>query len=227
MTDPTPEQSNQPAYRGRVKYDTVAAAQKYQKQKPDKHAAEMRLVKRAFAVIPKGRVLDVPCGGGRVSLLLASDGYEMTAADLALPMLDIAREHFSKAGLDIPALHEDVEKLSFANGSFDAAVCFRLFHHFPNAEIRKRAVSELCRVARTHVALSYFSPYSFTSLKRRLSAAMGGKKSAKYPTSLDEVTRYFDACDFTLDCDFARLPLIHTLHLAVFRRRDSYFSKEP
>ena len=58
-------------YRGRVKYDQTTAT-KYQTRKPAKHRAEMRLIDRAFALIPKThRVLDVPCGGGRVAVHLA------------------------------------------------------------------------------------------------------------------------------------------------------------
>ena len=209
-----------PAYKGRVKY-TKDVARKYQHIKPGKNRAEMQLVERAFSIIPKGRVLDAPCGGGRISLLLAGLGYAMTSVDISEPMLDIARENFSKAGLTIPVLHGDVEKLNFADESFDAVISFRLFHHFPTVEIRQRAVNELCRVARTHVALSYFSPYSFTSLKRRVQAATGGRKSTKHATSLREVIGYFETSGFTLCRDFARFPLIHTLHLAVFCRRPS------
>jgi 2-polyprenyl-3-methyl-5-hydroxy-6-metoxy-1,4-benzoquinol methylase len=210
----------EPIYKGRTKY-TQTAARNYQRVKPGKHRAEMQLVERAFSTIPKGMVLDAPCGGGRVSLLLAGLGYQVTSADLSEPMLEIARENFSSAGLNIPVLQEDVEKLTFADCSFDAVISFRLFHHFPTAEIRQRVVKELCRVSRGYVALSYFSPYSFTSLRQQWRSATGGRSSAKHATSLREVNRYFETCGFVLYRDFARLPFIHTLHLAVFYRSTS------
>jgi SAM-dependent methyltransferase len=209
-----------PAYNGRVKY-TPEKARAYQIRAERKERAELRLVERAFGIIPRGRVLDAPCGGGRVTLMLAGLGYKMTAADLSDAMLEITREKVAASSLKIPVEKQDLEHLSYPDLHFDAIISFRLFHHFPNAEIRQRVVTELCRVAKDFVALSYFSPYSYTSLDRKWRAARGGRKSQKHSTSLSEVKSYFEKCGFELVRDFARLNLIHTLHLAVFRRRPS------
>src|SRR5712691_5276088 len=84
------------AYNGRIKY-TEERSRKYQQRKSGKHAAEMRLLERAFALIPKTHcVLDAPCGGGRVSIHLAGLGYQMSAADLSDAMVKIARENFAQ-----------------------------------------------------------------------------------------------------------------------------------
>lgn len=207
-----------PAYVGRVKYDQKAA-QRYQVRRQGKHRAELRLIDRAFALIPKTqRVLDVPCGGGRVTLHLARQGYVMAAADLSDSMIQIARETFAKHGLAVTVEKQDVEQMTFADRSFDAIISFRLFHHFPTREIRQRAVSELCRVARSYVALSYSSPASVTSVRRWLWAALGGERSDKCPTPLREVEGYFASAGFQLVRDFAQLRYVHTLHLALFRR---------
>src|SRR5438876_12248204 len=116
-----------PAYRGRVKY-TESAARKYQQRKPGKHRAEMRLLDRAFAHIPKThRVLDVPCGGGRVTLHLSKKGYKMSSADLSENMIVIARQ---AVGEGITVEKQDVERLTYPDKHFDSIVSFRLFHHF-------------------------------------------------------------------------------------------------
>lgn len=209
----------QVAYRGRVKYNEKTA-RKYQVRKEGKHLAEMRLVDRAFKLIPKShRVLDLPCGGGRVTVHLAKQGYDLSSADLSESMLAITRENVAKNGFKCPVERQDIEKLTYGDRAFDTVVSFRLFHHFPNPEIRQRAVTELCRVAKQFVALSYFSPASVTSVKRGLRAAMGGRKSDKHPTPLSEVKKYFVKAGFKLVKDFAQLPIIHTLHLAVFERQ--------
>jgi ubiquinone/menaquinone biosynthesis C-methylase UbiE len=211
ISDPIP-------YRGRVKYDDTAA-RKYQVRKEGKHRAEMRLVDRAFALIPQShRVLDVPCGGGRVAMHLAQRGYRVAAADLSDAMLAIARENVARKGLNCPVEKQDIEKLTYPDRQFDTVVSFRLFHHFPNREIRARVVKELCRVTRQYVALSYFSPLSVTSVKRTLRVALGGKRSDKHATSLVEIKGYFAQAGFRLVKDHARAPLIHTLHLALFER---------
>jgi ubiquinone/menaquinone biosynthesis C-methylase UbiE len=206
------------AYRGRVKYDD-ATARRYQVRKEDKHRAEMRLLERAFARIPKPqRVLDVPCGGGRVAVHLSRLGYDVACADLSEAMLAIARERVHSEGLPCPVEKQDVERLAYPDRRFDTVISFRLFHHFPNAATRQRVASELCRVARRFVVLSYFSPWSFTSAKRQLRAALGGRKSDKHPTPLGEVAGYFRRAGFRLVKDYAQLPLVHTLHVAVFER---------
>lgn len=206
------------AYRGRVKY-TEAAAKRYQVRKEGKHLAEMKLVDRAFSLIPKAhRVLDLPCGGGRVTVHLGLQGYKMSSADLSDAMLAITKENIAQNGLKGTVEKQDIEKLTYPDQHFDSLISFRLFHHFPNPEIRQRAVSELCRIARQFVAISYFSPASVTSVKRTIRSAMGGRKSDKHPTSLTEVKRYFAKAGFRFVKDFARTPLIHTLHVAVFER---------
>ena len=208
----------QPAYKGRVKYDE-RKSQQYQMIKAGKHLAEMRLVDRAFEIIPvTHRVLDVPCGGGRVTLHLAKNGYNVSAADLSESMIAIARKNISAENLNCVVEQQDIEKLTYPARAFDSVISFRLFHHFPTPEIRKRAISELCRVARKYVALSYFSPMSVTSVRRKFRAALGGKKSGKFSTPLFEVEGYFQQAGFHLVKDYARMPLIHTMHLALFER---------
>jgi hypothetical protein len=93
-----------------------------------------------------------------------------------------------------------------------------LFHHYNDSNIRSRVVDELCRVAKKYVMISYFSPFSFTSIKRKLKFIFGGKKSQQHATSLAEVQRYFKRNHFVLIKDYAMLNFVNTLHLAVFRR---------
>jgi 2-polyprenyl-3-methyl-5-hydroxy-6-metoxy-1,4-benzoquinol methylase len=206
-----------PAYSGRVRY-TPTASLKYQQRNPRRHEAEMRLIARAFQLVPPGRVLDVPCGGGRVGLWLARQGYTVTAADLSDGMLDITRQNATLESLSVDVQRQDVECLSFESKSFDAVVSFRLFHHFPNQEIRARAVAELCRVSRRHVLISYFNPWSTTALKQSAKTILFKRPKTKHPTSLSEVRGYFQFNGFQLVRDFAQMPFLHTLHLAVFER---------
>lgn len=209
--------SEKPAYTGRVRY-TALASRHYQQRDQGKHRAEMSLVKKAFRHVPKGRVLDVPSGGGRVSLWLAKNGYTVTAADLSESMLEIVRENVLAEQLSIEVHHQDIEHLKYESQSFDAVISFRLFHHFPNPEIRARTVAELCRVARRFVLVSYFSPWAVTSVKRQLQKQFFGRKMVKFATPLGELTRYFETQGFAFVENFARAPIIHTLNLAVFRR---------
>lgn len=203
------------AYRERIK--TAGEAEKYQRRRPSRERAELKLVERAFRLIPEThRVLDIPCGAGRVTILLARLGYSVIGAELSEPMISATRENIARAGLTCPVHREDIERMSYEDSAFDTIVCFRLFHHFPSIEVRRRVVKELCRVAGRFVALSYFDPRSLTSLKRTLRVKLGGKRSKQHATSLKEVEGYFKEHGFRLVRDFAQMPVIRTLHIALF-----------
>jgi ubiquinone/menaquinone biosynthesis C-methylase UbiE len=202
------------------KYYPTQGARVYATQrKSSKHAAELRMIDRVFAEIPRQtKVLDCPCGGGRLTAHLAQKGYTVTGADVSEEMVNLSRALMAKHGLNCTIEPGDLEKLSYADRSFDTVICFRLFHHFPEPGIRKLVISELCRASGRFVALSYFSPLSYTSVYRKVRAALGGKKPRKWATSLKEIEGYFAAHGFKLVKDFSQLPLVHTLHVALFER---------
>jgi len=126
-------------YSGRTKYDDASASQ-YQERPRRQHAAEMALVDRVFSSIAKGaQVLDLPCGADRVGLHLARSGYDVVCADLSPAMLMLARRAFLTSSVPCPVERQDIEALTYDNRRFDAVLCFRLFHHFPDPSVRQRA----------------------------------------------------------------------------------------
>jgi SAM-dependent methyltransferase len=74
-------------------------------------------VERALALSPGDRVLDVPCGTGRVAKRLASHGHDVVGIDAIPTFLRAARE----AG--VPAIGADMRTSVVRPGSFDAAIC--------------------------------------------------------------------------------------------------------
>ncbi|MCB1967895.1 MAG: hypothetical protein KDI64_18165, partial [Candidatus Accumulibacter sp.] len=83
-------------------------------------------------------------------------------------------------------------------------------------ELRRKVVGELCRVARRHVAMSYFNPKTLRALEQKL-RRLRGRKLSVFNTPLAEVTAYFEVNGFELARNF-RLDAINNLHLAVFER---------
>ena len=69
---------------------------------------------------PGSEILDVPCGGGRLSLDLAGRGYRMTAVDLSSDFLDHARA--SADSQRVAWEQRDMRDLPWA-GRFDGAFC--------------------------------------------------------------------------------------------------------
>ena len=67
-------------------------------------------------------VLDLGCGTGKMTLELASRGYDMTGIDCSPEMLDIARENAEADGHDVLWLCQDMREFELY-GTVDAAVC--------------------------------------------------------------------------------------------------------
>lgn len=59
----------------------------------------------------KGRILDLACGTGTLTLMLAKQGYKMLGADISQDMLTIADEKKRQEGLDIPFICQDMRNL--------------------------------------------------------------------------------------------------------------------
>ena len=81
---------------------------------------EADALERILNVDRGGTVLDVPCGGGRLSLALARRGYRVTGVDASAAFLAHARA--SDTGSRVRWAHRDMRSLPDA-GAFDAAFC--------------------------------------------------------------------------------------------------------
>lgn len=84
---------------------------------------EADLVQQALGLPLGAKILDVPCGGGRLSWELASRGYRLTGVDLSLPLLETARTVAEAHKADIAWEHRDMRDIPW-KGEFDGALCF-------------------------------------------------------------------------------------------------------
>lgn len=80
-----------------------------------------RLVAQAGITVDD-RVLDLGCGTGNIALLAARTGAEVTAADPAQRLLDVARERFEAEDLDGDFVPVGAEDLPFGDGEFDVII---------------------------------------------------------------------------------------------------------
>ena len=80
------------------------------------------------------RALDVGCGSGFMSLILAELGCDVTAVDFSRDMLDEAKRNAARAGAaSIEFVQADVQRLAFEEGSFDMAVSRNVLWVLPDA----------------------------------------------------------------------------------------------
>jgi len=126
---------------------------------------ELALLGRALARAgPAERLLDCPCGAGRLLPLLLRSARHVTAADFSREMIRQAR------GAPVEFVNASVLALPFRDRAFDIAICHRLLHHLSAAE-RSAALTELARVARRSVLVSFAHADSARARRRQ---ARGG-----------------------------------------------------
>jgi SAM-dependent methyltransferase len=89
----------------------------------DQTRAEVDFLEKVLAVPAGGRILDVPCGGGRHALGLAARGYRVTGVDIAAENIAEARAKTAERGLSVAWEQRDMRDLPWS-AEFDGAYCF-------------------------------------------------------------------------------------------------------
>jgi SAM-dependent methyltransferase len=96
---------------------------------------------------PGSRLLDAPCGHGRITRRLAAAGLDVTGVDLSPGFIDMARAHSANPAGRATYEVGDLRDLP-CGGPFDAVVCwYTSFGYFDDAGCR-RTLSEFHRVLR-------------------------------------------------------------------------------
>jgi len=113
---------------------------------PDRTRGQAAMVKRILRLRQGQRVLDCPCGMGRMTIALAQLGLEMTGVDLTERFLRRARRRARQAGVDVGFRRRDMREIDFA-GEFHAVVnwftSFGYFDEAGNLETARRALAAL------------------------------------------------------------------------------------
>jgi len=78
-----------------------------------------------------GRALDLGCGNGRNSVLLASEGWEVDAVDHSRQAIDWAAEKACAAGVQVGLHCQSVFEFQFETGAYDLVCDSGCFHHMP------------------------------------------------------------------------------------------------
>jgi SAM-dependent methyltransferase len=81
---------------------------------------------------PPASVLDIGCGTGSISLLLARRGYNVTGIDLSEAMIARATAKTHAAGYDLPFRVMDAFTPSLSPRQFDVIVCRHLLWALPD-----------------------------------------------------------------------------------------------
>lgn len=88
-------------------------------------------------------VLDVGCGAGIFSEVMAKSGAKVTGLDASQEMIDVAVEHAATESLAIEYRQSTAENFASYNRTFDIITCMELIEHVPSPSSLLAACSKM------------------------------------------------------------------------------------
>jgi SAM-dependent methyltransferase len=134
------------------------------------------------AVAGAGRVLDLGCGSGKLTVALARAGAAVTGIDSSRERLEQARRRADESGVELQLVEADMdEPLPFEDGSFDAATSrlALMAAAAPAATLRelRRVVAPDGRIATVIWASLDRNPW-FSAPREAIAAVLGGERAS-------------------------------------------------
>ncbi len=156
-------------------------------------AIEQRLILELMGDLEEARVLDVGCGDGVLICAAASRGARVTGIDPDPAMLDAARARTERSGVEADFLDGRIERLPFADASFDVVAAITVLCFVDDASA---ALREMTRVLRPggRLVLGELGRWSLWAAVRRLRGWLGAAswKTVRFHTA-DELCALAEA----------------------------------
>src|SRR5260370_24074646 len=113
-----------------------------------------------LGIRPAAKVLDVGCGPGNSAIPAARAGAKVTGIDIALNLLEQARQRAVTEGLDATFDEGDAEQLPCADGQFDVVMTMFGAMFAPRPERVAAELVRACRFGGT-IAMANWTPDGF------------------------------------------------------------------
>ena len=121
---------------------------------------------------PRGRLLDVGCAGGEISVLLAQSGWQVEGLEREPSLVAQAETR----GIPVQRAEFDREAFPWAAGTFEAVVAGEVIEHVVDTD---HVLAEIARVLRPDGVLVITTP-NLASLENRVRLLLG-----RYPMWMD------------------------------------------
>lgn len=147
------------------------------------------------------RIADLGCGSGVFTNILQQRGYHCTGVDLSPALIRIAREKFP----GVEFIEGDIERLPFADASFDGVLLAGVVHHFSE---RSHCVAEIKRILRPGGKFVAFDPnrmnpfvYLYRDRSSPFYSAVGVTENER-PVLAGELAATFRAAGFRVGTEY-------------------------
>ncbi|WP_255170177.1 methyltransferase domain-containing protein [Natrononativus amylolyticus] len=124
---------------------------------------EKAAVLDAIMPLEDKKVLEIACGTGRFTVMLAARGANVVGLDISAAMLQQGRTKARAAGVseNLEFLRGDAGRLPFPDDHFDTVVAMRFFHLADDPEA---FLSEMRRVSKHQIVFDTFNRFSARSV---------------------------------------------------------------
>jgi len=186
----------QSCVKGQEWYQTDTVAEEYEAKRFSRGGRlidrrEKEAVLEAIGPVEDKKVLEVACGTGRFTVMLAERDADIVGLDISGPMLQQGREKAKAAGVSdhVEFMRGDAARLPFPDNHFDTVLAMRFFHL---ADTPAAFLAEMRRVAKEQVFFDTFNRFSTRSLYN-WALPMGSRLYSRW-----EIDRLLDGADLEL-----------------------------
>lgn len=178
----------------------------------DESSPWYRLVLEFLPPVQDQRILEIACGRGGFSRLLASRGASVCGADFSASAMDIAKEKLLRnpsLADRVTYVQADAQDMPFEENSFDMVISCETIEHVPNP---RAAVREMFRVCKPGGMLFLTTPNYFNFMGLYLVYAAVRHPGLKSSQPLDERFLFPQIRSFITGADWEIVRTDGTVH---------------
>ena len=148
---------------------------------------EKRVILRGFAGLPRGdKIVDIPCGTGRLAEPLLEAGYLVHGMDISDEMLTVARRRPTRFRSAFTTEVADARELQKPDELFDAALCARVLMHF-DLEEQTNFLSGVAKLVSKRVVINQSLSSPYQRFRRAIKRVLQHQPSAQHPVTNAEI----------------------------------------